>query len=92
MVKRLVLVRANLGGNRLVPFLGIAEERIDIEHYAAKRIDAVPHNLANRIFGNADLVHGTNLPLPRPRSIATNCGGELNARSFRPQIAVVSPN
>src|ERR1700730_9000912 len=57
MVVGLILVRTSLGGNRLIPFLGIAEERVDIEDYAAKRIDAMPHDLADGIFGIANLVH-----------------------------------
>src|SRR4029077_5082354 len=57
MIKRLILVRTDLGWNRLVPFLGIGEYRIDIEHHAAERIEAVAHDLADLIFGVANLVH-----------------------------------
>jgi hypothetical protein len=44
MVERLVLARANLRGDRLVPFLGIVEFRIDVEYDPAKR------NLALRVL------------------------------------------
>src|SRR5215467_2145672 len=59
MVKGLILVWAHLRRNRLIPLLRVAEERIDIEHHAAKRIDAMPHDLADCVFGIADPVHVT---------------------------------
>ena len=51
MVKRLFLVRAHFGRNRLIPFVGIVELRIDIDHHTAKRIEAVPDDLADAEFG-----------------------------------------
>src|SRR5579864_5895596 len=57
MVERLVLVRTDFRGDRLVPFVGIVEYRIDVEHDAAERIEAVPDDLADLIFGVANLVH-----------------------------------
>src|SRR5487761_1789324 len=33
MIEGLILRRAALGGNRLVPFLGIAEQRVDVEDH-----------------------------------------------------------
>src|SRR5215469_8085240 len=42
MIEGLVLRRPPLGGNRVVPFLSIVEDRIDVEDHAAKRIEAVP--------------------------------------------------
>jgi hypothetical protein len=48
MVERLVFGRANFLGNRLIPFLAIVENRIDIEDYSAKIEDAMPHDIANR--------------------------------------------
>ena len=66
MIERLILVRPNLGRNRLVPFLGIVEQRIDVENDPAKRIDAVPHDLADGVFGDSNLVHGDTIP--------PNCG------------------
>ena len=57
MIERLVLVRPHLGRDRLVPFLGIVEDRIDVEHHAAERIEAVPDDLADLILGDSNLVH-----------------------------------
>src|ERR1700741_775155 len=58
MIERLVLVRTDFRGDRLVPFVGIVEHRIDVEHDAAERIEAVPDDLADLIFGVANLAHG----------------------------------
>jgi hypothetical protein len=60
MVERLILVRPHLGGNRLVPFLGIGKHRIDIEHHAAERIDAVADDLADLILRVANRAHNAN--------------------------------
>src|SRR5712691_5685311 len=57
VVERLVLVRPHFGGDRLVPFLGIVEFRVDIEHDAAEREDAVAHHRPDREFGDAHLAH-----------------------------------
>src|ERR1700741_140885 len=57
VIKRLVLVRAHLGGNRLIPFFGVVELRIDVEHDTAKRKYAVPHHLADLELGVACLAH-----------------------------------
>src|ERR1700722_5732757 len=59
MIERLVLLRTDFRGDRLVPFVGIVEHRIDVEHDAAKRIEAVPDHLAELIFGVANLAHGS---------------------------------
>src|ERR1700733_14908846 len=59
MIERLILVRTNFRGDRLVPFVGIVEHRIDVEHDAAERIEAVPDDLADLIFGVANLAHGS---------------------------------
>jgi hypothetical protein len=48
MIERLVLRRPPLGGDRVVPFLGIIEDRIDIEDHAAERIEAVADDLSDR--------------------------------------------
>jgi hypothetical protein len=58
----------------LVPFLGIAEDRIDIEHDAAERKQAVPDHLADLVFSDAELVHGRNeiTELWRPAGRALN--------------------
>src|SRR5690606_1299700 len=47
VVKRLVAVRAQILGNRLVPFLAIGEYGIDIEYHAAEVEQAVAHNVAD---------------------------------------------
>ena len=47
MVERLVLARPHLGRDRLVPFLGIVELRIDIEDRAAERKQPVPDDLSD---------------------------------------------
>src|SRR5690242_20708512 len=57
MIERLVLARTYLGRNRLIPFLGIGKHRVDVEHHAAERIDAVAHDLADLKFCNPDLLH-----------------------------------
>jgi hypothetical protein len=57
MIIGLILVRTNIRRNRLIPFLGVAKERVDIEYYAAKRIDAMPDDLADGILGTANLIH-----------------------------------
>src|ERR1700726_784517 len=58
MIERLVLVRTDFRGDRLVPFVGVVEHRIDVEDDAAERIEAVPDDLAELIFGVANLAHG----------------------------------
>ena len=57
MVERLILVRPDIRRDRLVPFLGVAEGRIDIEHDAAKRIKAVADHLADLVLRGANIVH-----------------------------------
>ena len=58
VVERLILVRPHFGGDRLVPFFGVVEDRIDVEDHAAERKQPMPHDLADLIFGAANLVHG----------------------------------
>ena len=41
--------------DRLPPFLGVVEHRIDVEHHAAERIDAVADDLADLELGDAHL-------------------------------------
>jgi len=57
MIERLILVRTHVGRDRLVPFLGIVENRIDIEYDAAERVEAVPDDLADLVLGVPNLVH-----------------------------------
>src|SRR3546814_3784391 len=54
MVERLVPVRTQILGDRLVPFLAIGEDRIDIEDHAAEIEQAVPNNLADSEIGMRD--------------------------------------
>jgi hypothetical protein len=58
MVKRLVPGRAEVLGNRFVPFLAIGEFGIDVEHHATEVEDPVTHHVADRETraGHADLV------------------------------------
>ena len=51
VVEGLVLARADTDGDRLVPFLGIVEFRIDVEDHAAKRKQPVADDLADEIAG-----------------------------------------
>jgi hypothetical protein len=60
MIERLVLVRPHLGGDRLVPLLGIGEYRVDVEHHAAERVDPVADDLADLILRVANLDHNAN--------------------------------
>ena len=57
MIERLVLPRPDLGRDCLVPFVGIVENRIDVEHDAAERIEAVPDDLADLVLGASNLAH-----------------------------------
>src|SRR5487761_2747405 len=57
MVEWLILVRPDLGRDRLVPVVGIVENRVDVEYHAAERIKAVADDLADLIFGVSNLVH-----------------------------------
>ena len=47
VVEGLVLARAHLGWDRLVPFLGVVELGIDVEDHAAEREQPVAHHLAD---------------------------------------------
>ena len=48
VVERLILAGSDALGNRLIPFLGIGEDRIDIEDDAAEIEHPVPHHISNR--------------------------------------------
>src|SRR5262245_14773924 len=65
MVERLVLVRTDLGRDRLVPFLGVVEFGIDVEHDAAEREQAVADHLTDLELGVARLAHVLEI---RPQS------------------------
>src|SRR5580704_9874615 len=67
MIERLVLARPHLGGDRLVPFLGIVEHRIDVEYDTAERIKPVPHHLADLVLRVSNLFHHSTHFSPLPR-------------------------
>src|SRR3546814_7053941 len=48
MVKRLVLGRAQILRDRVVPFVGIGEDGVDVENDAAEIEHAVTHDIADR--------------------------------------------
>ena len=50
----LVLVGADLLGDRQPPLLGVVELRIDVEHDAAERVEPVAHDLPHRELGQFD--------------------------------------
>ena len=52
MIEGLILGRPDLLGDRLVPLLGVAELRIDVENHAAERKHPMPDHLAQAEFGN----------------------------------------
>ena len=51
MVEGLVLRRAHRLGDRLIPFLAVGEDRVDVEDHAAKLEQAVADHLADREAG-----------------------------------------
>jgi hypothetical protein len=60
MIERLIFVWADLRRDRLVPFLGVVEDGIDIEDDTAKRKQAVFDHLADLKFGDPELIHGNS--------------------------------
>lgn len=54
MVEGLVLGRANLFGNRVIPFVAISEDGVDVEDHAANIEHAVPHDVTDREPGARD--------------------------------------
>src|SRR5262245_18537606 len=77
VIERLVLVRPHLRRNGLIPFLGVAEDRVYVEHDAAERIHAMSHDLADLELGESHLAHAAenNPKLWRARA------GSVNGRS-----------
>src|SRR5579862_7091228 len=65
MIEGLVLRRPPLRRNGFIPFLGIVEDRIDVENDAAKRIEAVADDLSDREFAVAEY--------PRRRHCQSSC-------------------
>jgi hypothetical protein len=51
MVIRLILRRPNLDGNRMPPFIGVVEERIDIENDASKGSESMCNDVSDPKFG-----------------------------------------
>ena len=58
MIERLVTARAGIFRNRTPPFLGVAENRINIEDYATERKQPVLYDLADLKLGCGELTHG----------------------------------
>jgi hypothetical protein len=63
VIERLFLGGTHLGGDRAPPFLGVGEDRIDVEDHSAERVNPVFDDLANPEFGDAT-PHGREAPLP----------------------------
>jgi hypothetical protein len=59
VIKRLVLARARLGGNGVIPFVRIVEFRIDVKNHATELKQAVFDDLSDSKFGCAHAVHHT---------------------------------
>ena len=72
MIKRLILRGPDLLGDRLIPFLGVGEDRVHVEDDAAEREEAVPHDLADAEFRLSDL-HGLEFRL-------SGCSGKPRRR------------
>jgi hypothetical protein len=53
MIEGLLFLRPDLLGDRLPPFIGGIEDRIDIENDAAERVNAVAHDLAKLELGQS---------------------------------------
>src|SRR5690606_18099499 len=60
VIEGLVAPRPHVLGDRLPPFLGVAEGRIDVENYATERIDPVANHLADAEFRRAYFLHVHN--------------------------------
>jgi len=59
VVKRLIAARANGFGDRFIPFVGIGEYRVDIEHHPAKGEQPVANHIADAEVG-AGFTRGNN--------------------------------
>ena len=53
VIVRLILARTNVFRNCLPPFLGVREFRVDVEHEAPKRIEAVLYDIADLESGGS---------------------------------------
>src|SRR3546814_426964 len=65
LIERLVLLRPQVGRNRLPPLLGVVEHRIDVIDDAAEREQAMPDDIADTEFRLAALRHGDRSALVR---------------------------
>jgi hypothetical protein len=63
MIERLFLGGAHLGGYRSPPFLGVGEDRIDIEDHPTEWVEPVFDDLSNPEFRVASL-HSLRSPCP----------------------------
>ena len=54
VIKGLIFLRPHVGGDRLVPLLGICKDRIYIEHNPPKIEDPVPHDIPYSETGRGD--------------------------------------
>ena len=61
MVEGLILVRANLFGDRQPPFLGVVELRIDVKDHATEREHPVPDDLTDLKFGGSRFDHSCRI-------------------------------
>jgi hypothetical protein len=57
MIKGLVFARADFGGDRLPPFLGVIENRVNVEDHATERVYAVLDHLADLELGVPHFFH-----------------------------------
>ena len=57
VIEGLVLAGADLGGNRIPPFFGVVEYRVDVKNDAAERKYPVTDNLADPEFCEWQLTH-----------------------------------
>src|ERR1700674_2937788 len=63
MIERLILVRPDLLGDRQPPFLGVVEDRIDIEDHAPERKDPVTDDLSDlKLCGPRFYYSSSNIP------------------------------
>src|SRR5208282_5508406 len=72
VIERLLLGRTNLGGDRTPPFLGVGEDRIDVEDHTTEWVEPVLDHLSDPEFRVATL-HGLKAPLPSSASYSASC-------------------
>jgi hypothetical protein len=62
MIEGLILVGPNLLRDGAIPLLGIGEGRVNVEDYAAERVDPMADDLADLKFGATAVHKGTAFP------------------------------